>query len=164
MDFFTADELRQYLETSRIGLWKIEMEEGEVIRMYMDSEMLRLSGLPEGLSPEENNIQFKKHIHPDDASLMKEYDAELLQGGAEVMYRYIHPVFGEMLVRCMGRRISSDGKIVTIIGQHQDCSEIVRLERGMQREKQLLRRNRDLMAQQLVTADYYKNLLDMENY
>ena len=37
MDFFTADELRQYLETSRIGLWKIEMEEGEVVRMYMDS-------------------------------------------------------------------------------------------------------------------------------
>lgn len=163
MDFFTADELRQYLETSRIGLWKIEMEEGEVVRMYMDSEMLSLSGLPEGLSPEENNIQFKKHIHPDDASLMKEYDAELLQGGAEVMYRYIHPVFGEMLVRCMGRRISSDGKIVTIIGQHQDCSEIVRLERGIQREKQLLRRNRYLLAQQLVTADYYKNLLDMEN-
>ena len=162
MNNLTLNDWAAYAEISSTGLWKLEMENGIAVRMYMDAVMQSLMGAPDDLSPEEYCDFFTEHIYPDDMQLVEKYGIELLAGGSEVEYRYIHPDTGLMWVRYTGKRVAIRGNIVTLMGHHQKLTADYHFEKVLERENQLLEKNRSLEAQQQRTADYYKNLLDME--
>ena len=162
MDHLTLNDWVEYAGISKTGLWKLEMENGTAVRLYMDKVMQALAGAPDNLSPEECCAFFTDHIHPDDIKLIDKYGIELLAGGSEVEYRYLHPVSGIIWVRCTGKRIKTRGNIVTLMGQHQKLTDSRHFENVSERENRLLEKNRNLEAQNQRTAAYYKGLLDME--
>ena len=119
----------EFLKNARIGLWRIEVEEGKEPRFYADEEMDELLGIKEKLTPEERFRFHRKYVHPDDMEMFQEYSDKLTETRTEIVYRYIHPISGEMFVRCGGMRDDCVEGYISIIGTHQDISETIRLER-----------------------------------
>ena len=60
---------------------------------------------------------------------------KLAEVRTEIVYRYLHPLKGEMIVRCGGVRDMSEKGFIYTMGTHQDISETVRLEREREMER-----------------------------
>ena len=151
--------VKEYVQESRTGYWKMELADGG-IRMYADAIMQELLGVSPDVTPEECYAFFMAHIHPEDMPLLKAYQKELLRGEADIVYRYNHPVTGEMRVRCGGRRIKAENPVITIVGYHREYSDVFRLEDENQSERWLMRQNRDLQQTQTRTAAYNRSMTD----
>ena len=119
----------EFLKNVRIGLWRIEVEEGKLPRFYADEVMDELLGITEEITPEERFAFHRRCVHPDDMEMFLEYSDKLTETQTEIVYRYIHPISGEMFVRCAGIRDNSVTSGISIIGAHQDISETIRVEK-----------------------------------
>ena len=153
----------EFLRNARIGLWRIEVEEGKEPRFYADEVMDELLGINEKLTPEERFRFHRKYVHPDDMDMFLEYSDKLTDTQTEIVYRYIHPISGEMFVRCAGIRDNSITEYISIIGTHQDISETVRLEKEKEAERRLAELNNELRQEKVRNEDYYRELLDMQS-
>ena len=153
----------QILGTCRMGLWRLGFENGQAVRLYGDAVMDELLGITGPVTPEERQTFFSQRIHPDDAALFAEYAQRLTETQAEIVYRYIHPVRGEMVVRCSGRRGPSRTDTVSVIGTHQDITDIFRLEQERQAEHRLAAQNYSLRQEQKEQENYYRDLLDIQS-
>ena len=153
----------EILHSSRMGLWRVELEDGQPPRFYADAVMDHLIGAPANLTAQERFLFHRSHIHPDDKTLFEEYSNKLAEQHTEIVYRYIHPIQGEMLVRCNGSRDASVSDYVSIIGTHQDISDTARLEQDKFAERRLAEMNQTLRQEQIIQEDYYRNLLDIQN-
>ena len=89
---------KNYIQESRTGFWKMELSDGPG-RLYADPIMQDLLGVTPDITPEECYAFFLGHIHPEDRPLMNAYQQELMRGEADIVYRYVHPLTGEMRVR-----------------------------------------------------------------
>ena len=154
---------KNILSTSKIGLWCVEFEEGKPGRFYADKVMDELLGVESPMTPEERYIFHQKHIHPDDMPLFQEYAAKLAEVRTEIVYRYIHPISGVMIVRCGGTRDTSVKEYICTTGTHQDISDTMRLEKEKEAEHRLAEINKSLLNEKVRQEDYYKDLLDMQN-
>lgn len=128
MSLLKEIDAKDILHSSRMGLWRIDISDHQPPRFYADSVMDQLLGAPDGITAEERFLFHRSHIHPDDMELFKEYAEKLAEIRTEVVYRYIHPIQGEMLVRCNGSRDTAVTDYISIIGTHQDISNTTRLE------------------------------------
>ncbi len=90
--------VREYIQESSTGFWKMELQDGAEVRMYADAIMQELLGVSDDLTPEECYAFFAAHIHPVDVPLIKAYQKEMMRGEADIVYRYTHPNKGEMRV------------------------------------------------------------------
>ena len=153
----------EFLRNARIGLWRIEIEEGKEPRFYADEVMDELLGTKEKLTPEERFKFHRKYVHPDDMEMFQEYSDKLTETRTEIVYRYIHPISGEMFVRCGGMRDDSVKACISITGTHQDISETIRLEREKEAERRLAEMNNELRQEKVRNEDYYRDLLDMQS-
>ena len=124
----------EFLKNVRIGLWRIEVEEGKLPRFYADEVMDELLGITEEVTPEERFAFHRRCVHPDDMEMFLEYSDKLTETQTEIVYRYIHPISGEMFVRCAGIRDNSVTSGISIIGTHQDISETIRVEKEKEAE------------------------------
>ena len=147
--------VKNYIQESRTGFWKMELLDGAG-RLYADPIMQDLLGVTPEITPEECYAFFLDHIHPEDRPLMNAYQKELMRGEADIVYRYVHPVTGEMRVRCGGRRIAGNEPFVTIVGYHREFSDVFRLEDENQSERWLQQRNRELQQAEV----YNRNITD----
>jgi len=128
-----------------VGLWAFELDEGAPPRMYGNKAMDELLGC-DGLvlTPEEYYHAWYDHIHPDHYAAVKDTVTNLVAGFyAEVQYPFLHPVRGEMWVRCGGRRDASYTKGVRIVGRHQDVSDLLHLQKSNALEVAALKRLAD---------------------
>ena len=66
-----------------------------------------------------------EHVHPEDQEQFGKYVRKLSEERTEIVYRFLHPEKGVMMIRCSGKKME-DG---TIAKNHQDISDIVRLEK-----------------------------------
>ena len=139
------------------------MEEGKPPRFYADEVMDELLGIDRDITPEERFVFHRSRIHPEDMQLFQEYSDKLTEVRTEIVYRYIHPVSGEMFVRCGGARDTSVTEYVAVTGIHQDISETVRIEKEKEAERRLAELNDSLRKEKLRQDIYYKELLDIEN-
>ena len=154
---------KEFLKNARIGLWRIEVEEGKTPRFYADEVMDELLGITKKVTPEERFIFHRSWIHPDDMDMFLEYSDKLTETQTEIVYRYIHPISGEMFVRCGGMRDDSVKGYISIIGTHQDISETIRLEREKEAERRLAEMNNELRQEKVRNENYYRDLLDMQS-
>lgn len=152
---------KEILRASQMGMWCVEMEEGKPPRFYADEVMDELLGIDRDITPEERFVFHRSRIHPEDMQLFQEYSDKLTEVRTEIVYRYIHPVSGEMFVRCGGARDTSVTEYVAVTGIHQDISETVRIEK--EAERRLAELNDSLRKEKLRQDIYYKELLDIEN-
>ena len=155
--------IKEILRASRMGMWCVEMEEGKPPRFYADEVMDELLGIDRDITPEERFVFHRLRIHPEDMQLFQEYSDKLTEARTEIVYRYIHPVSGEMFVRCGGARDTSVTEYVAVTGIHQDISETVRIEKEKEAERRLAELNDSLRKEKLRQDIYYKELLDIEN-
>ena len=154
---------KEILRASQMGMWCVEMEEGKPPRFYADEVMDELLGIDREITPEERFVFHRSRIHPEDVRLFQEYSDKLTEARTEIVYRYIHPVSGEMFVRCGGARDTSVTEYVAVTGIHQDISETVRIEKEKEAERRLAELNDSLRKEKLRQDIYYKELLDIEN-
>ena len=154
---------KEILRASQMGMWCVEMEEGKPPRFYADEVMDELLGIDRDITPEERFVFHRLRIHPEDMQLFQEYSDKLTEVRTEIVYRYIHPVSGEMFVRCGGARDTSVSEFVAVTGIHQDISETVRIEKEKEAERRLAELNDSLRKEKLRQDIYYKELLDIEN-
>ncbi len=155
--------IKEILRASRMGMWRVEMEEGKPPRFYADEVMDELLGIDREITPEERFVFHRSRIHPEDMRLFQEYSDKLTEARTEIVYRYIHPVSGAMFVRCGGERDTSVTEYVAVTGIHQDISETVRIEKEKEAERRLAELNDSLRKEKLRQDIYYKELLDIEN-
>lgn len=155
--------IEEFLHMTRMGLWRIEVEDGKLPRLYADKVMDELLGISGEITPEEKFAFHRAHVHPDDMQLFLEYSDKLAEVRTEIVYRYIHPISGEMFVRCSGARDMSVKDCMSVIGTHQDISETVRLEKEKELERHLAEVNDTLRKEKLRREDYYRELLDMQS-
>ena len=125
--------------------------------------MDELLGIDRDITPEERFVFHRSRIHPEDMQLFQEYSDNLTVARTEIVYRYIHPVSGEMFVRCGGERDTSVTEYVAVTGIHQDISETVRIEKEKEVERRLAELNDSLRKEKRRQDIYYKELLDIEN-
>ena len=155
--------IKEILRASRMGMWRVEMEEGKPPRFYADEVMDELLGIDREITPEERFVFHRSRIHPEDMRLFQEYSDKLTAARTEIVYRYIHPVSGAMFVRCGGERDTSVTEYVAVTGIHQDISETVRIEKEKEAERRLAELNDSLRKEKRRQDIYYKELLDIEN-
>ena len=155
--------IKEILRASRMGMWRVEMEEGKPPRFYADEVMDELLGIDREITPEERFVFHRSRIHPEDMRLFQEYSDKLTGARTEIVYRYIHPVSGAMFVRCGGERDTSVTEYVAVTGIHQDISETVRIEKEKEAERRLAELNDSLRKEKRRQDIYYKELLDIEN-
>lgn len=155
--------VEKLLRINRMGVWRIEVEDGKSPRFYADAVMDELLGIQGEISPEERFAFHRARIHPDDMQLFQEYSDKLSETRSEIVYRYIHPASGEMFVRCSGTRDMSVVDSISIMGTHQDISETVRMEKEKEVERRLAELNDTLRKEKIEQEDYYKELLDMQS-
>lgn len=107
MSLLDGCDMEELLRESRLGFWKIEFEEKEGVtpRFYADSVTDELMGISADMTPEERFLFHRAHIHQDDMEMFLEYSDKLSEERTEIVYRYIHPISGEMYVRCSGKRV-----------------------------------------------------------
>lgn len=155
--------IKEILRASRMGMWRVEIEEGKPPRFYADEVMDELLGIDREITPEERFVFHRSRIYPEDMRLFQEYSDKLTEARTEIVYRYIHPVSGAMFVRCGGERDTSVTEYVAVIGIHQDISETVRIEKEKEAERRLAELNDSLRKEKRRQDIYYKELLDIEN-
>lgn len=153
----------EFLKNVRIGLWRIEVEEEKLPRFYADEVMDELLGITEEITPEERFAFHRRCVHPDDMEMFLEYSDKLTETQTEIVYRYIHPISGEMFVRCAGIRDNSVTSGISIIGTHQDISETIRVEKEKEAERRLAELNNELRQEAERNENYYRDLLDMQS-
>ena len=155
--------IKEILRASRMGMWRVEMEEGKPPRFYADEVMDELLGIDREITPEERFVFHRSRIHPEDMRLFQEYSDKLTEARTEIVYSYIHPVSGAMFVRCVGDIETSVTEYVAVTGIHQDISETVRIEKEKEAERRLAELNDSLRKEKRRQDIYYKELLDIEN-
>ena len=155
--------IKEILRASRMGMWRVEIEEGKPPRFYADEVMDELLGIDREITPEERFVFHRSRIYPEDMRLFQEYSDKLTAARTEIVYRYIHPVSGAMFVRCGGERDTSVTEYVAVTGIHQDISETVRIEKEKEAERRLAELNDSLHKEKRRQDIYYKELLDIEN-
>ena len=155
--------IKEILRASRMGMWRVEIEEGKPPRFYADEVMDELLGIDREITPEERFVFHRSRIYPEDMRLFQEYSDKLTAARTEIVYRYIHPVSGAMFVRCGGERDTSVTEYVAVTGIHQDISETVRIEKEKEAERRLAELHDSLRKEKRRQDIYYKELLDIEN-
>ena len=151
MSTFEIKDMNTVLKENTIGIWKLKNHQ-----LYGDDCFLDLLGVSKDLSYEECYKFHLAHIHPEDIEQFIEYAKKISEERTEIVYRYIHPEKGIMIIRCSGKKME-DGSIA---GIHQDISDIVRLEKDKIVESYLAETNVKLRNQNEAQNDYYKEILD----
>ena len=156
-------QTEEILRLTRTGIWQVEMEQGSRPRFYANDIMDEMLGVKTPLTPEERYEFHRCRIHPDDREIFQEYVNEMKYSNTEVIYRYLHPERGEMIIRCSGRKEASVPGVVRMAGIHKDITETVRLEPRKMTERYFAERALALQKENSRQAGYYRELLDAQN-
>lgn len=154
------EDIQAYFQAGNSGFWKVESEEGKKTRLYTDEITNELFGILEDMSPEKCMEYVAEHIYSQERKFFWDYIEELKCHESEAVYRYMHPVKGDIYIRCTGRRVPAPDNMIRIVGYHQEAEEIVHFEKDNLLENRLLQQNQQLKDKNKNQSFYYKELLD----
>ncbi len=117
---------REILRNCKLGLWIIRLEaDSSWAEMYADEVMEHNLGLERKLTPSECYYQWFDRIHKDYIPYVTKLVTEMINSNktVELQYPWIHPVNGEVMVRCIGKRVSDTNGKITLQGYHTIVSD-----------------------------------------
>ena len=150
-NIFMDTNINQVLKENAIGTWKLVDDQ-----LYGDDCFFDLIGVSKEIDAQECLKFHLAHVHSEDQEQFSEYVRKLSEERTEIVYRFLHPEKGVMMIRCSGKKME-DGSIA---GIHQDISDIVRLEKDKIVETYLSETNEKLRNQNVAQNNYYKEILD----
>lgn len=123
--------LRDILSNAGVGVWAIEMDEGEPPRLYYDAVAMEFMGMNPKCSPEEQYKIWEAGVLPSAMASVNASVQEMIQAGqSENTYPWIHAEKGLIYIRCGGTLDRSYKKGIRVQGYHQEVTDyILELER-----------------------------------
>lgn len=144
-------EIDNILSCAEIGIWKIELFDGQRPKMYGTDKLYELIGVVnDGISPEALYIAWNSRIKKSSLPMVDEVIADMIEKGkAETTYKWVHPERDEVYVRMGGTSYVVQDKGVVLRGYHYDVTDVVTYEA----------KQNELLAEALSEAKHQKQLL-----
>ena len=93
------------MKNLEIGVWALEIVEGQKPRMFADTIMRKLLGCPEVTNPEQIYELWSEGIDEDAEALLADNLSKMTEGQvSEVQYSWRHPDGSVRIIRCGGQR------------------------------------------------------------
>lgn len=129
-----SQRLRLALETSKIGVWEVDLDTGE---MRWDERMKELYGIPAGVTPDAVR-HWKEKLHPDDRErAVAEFEESIGSGSTyKSVFRVVQPDGSTRWVRTIGATHRDPAGHRLALGVNWDVSDDV------QRKSQLIEAKR----------------------
>ena len=126
-EFLEANEIHDIVGSAHMGIWRIELVDGQEPRMYVDDTMKELLGVAgQDREPETVYKDWFDHIVPEAVpSVLKSVDRMEQGYFDENTYLWMHPTKGERYVRCGGTAQAINGGY-SLRGYHYDVDDVVR--------------------------------------
>lgn len=130
-EFDDIKEIRDIVASANMGIWRIELIEGEEPRMYVDDTMKILLGIDgQERTPEKTYTDWFAHILPEAVPSVLNSVERMEQGCFdENTYLWEHPTKGVRYVRCGGTAKNVTGGFI-LRGYHYDVDDVVREEQA----------------------------------
>ncbi|MGN1211445.1 MAG: ATP-binding protein [Candidatus Cryptobacteroides sp.] len=123
-----------------VGVWALEIVEGQKPRMYVDAVMAGLLGCSPCLAPEDIYEAWHDGVGPDAAILLNDNLERMAAGQlSEVQYPWIHPDGSIRTIRCGGRRNWSFTEGIRCEGTHRDLTNVNHIDDEWRRRSMMLR-------------------------
>ena len=128
-DYFTDKGKTDILRSTRTGLWEIILRQGREPVMHADSVMLELLGLDAAPEPEECYQVWYNRIQDEYKGAVQEtVDKSIASTRAEVQevqYKWMHPLWGPISVRCGGMKDQEWEDGIRLRGYHQNITDTI---------------------------------------
>lgn len=128
-EFADFEEILEIVASAHMGIWRIELVDGEEPRMFVDDTMKELLGIAgKERTPEKTYTDWYSKIAPEAvASVLR--SVERMESGHfdENTYLWNHPTKGIRYVRCGGTAQKIEGGFV-LRGYHYDVDKVIRRE------------------------------------
>ena len=111
--------MNQVLKENTIGIWKLDGNQ-----LYGNDCFLDLIGVPKEMDAQACLKFHLEHVHPEDQEQFGEYVRKLSEERTEIVYRFLHPEKGVMMIRCSGKKME-DGTIAGSATNLMDCVRVV---------------------------------------
>lgn len=118
---------KDILRLNDIGLWIIRINDKENhYEMHADATMERIMAVDRKYTPQECYDHWHSHIAPEYLDYVHENVRVMTEIGKVVQleYSWIHPEFGEVIVRCSGRRVADSDGMIVLEGYHRILSNV----------------------------------------
>ncbi|MCR5546425.1 MAG: sensor domain-containing diguanylate cyclase [Lachnospiraceae bacterium] len=125
--FKEISSIQDIIASANMGVWQIELVDGEEPRMYVNATMRSLLGIVDREdSPEATYRDWFDNITPKAVTSVLESVDKMKRGlFSENTYLWVHPTKGERYVRCGGTSEKIPGGY-RLGGYHYDVDEVVR--------------------------------------
>ena len=128
------------MKNLEIGVWALEIVEGQKPRMFADTIMRKLLGCPEVTNPEQIYELWSEGIDEDAEALLADNLSKMTEGQvSEVQYSWRHPDGSVRIIRCGGQRNWSFTEGIRCEGTHRDMTEIVHIDEDRIRRQSFLK-------------------------
>ncbi len=158
------------LDSSKIGLWSIEIDNNTGInRMYCSDTMISLLDAEDYFSPEKYFEFWYSRIHKGYYSYVEKAIEKLCttNQAVEIQYPWRHPKLGDIIVRCSGKLISADNGVITIKGYHQNINDLHQMKVVLSKtENEIFEWYQDSKTAYVHThySQLYKDEANVENF
>ena len=139
-------DAEEIIAEAGFGMWHIVFEDGKPARMRGNAKMMELLGVADQvLSEEELYDSWHSRIHPDDVPSVEASIAEMIAGKvSENTYRWEHPAWGPLYVRCGGSAKQLEPGKMLLRGYHSNVTDFVRDDMA----------KKDALSNALVAAEH----------
>lgn len=128
-DYFTDKGKTDILRSTRTGLWEIILRQDREPVMHADSVMLELLGLDTAPAPEECYRAWYDRIQAEYKDAVQETVEKSIASTRaevqEVQYKWNHPMWGPISVRCGGMKDQEWEDGVRLRGYHQNITDTI---------------------------------------
>lgn len=110
---------KDILRENEVGLWMMCIHpDEERYELHVDETMKRIMAMEDACTPKECYAYWHGKIHPDYAAYVQERICEMMQTGKAIQleFPWLHPQFGDVMVRFSGRRAKDMGSSVVLEG------------------------------------------------
>lgn len=118
---------KDILRETEMGLWIIRInEENGNYEMHADETMEQVLALERKVSPKECYVHWYDRIREDYREYVQSNVKRMMESEkvVQLQYPWIHPKFGEVMIRCSGKRVKDSDGMITLKGYHRIISNI----------------------------------------
>lgn len=118
---------KDILRVNEVGLWiiRIGMQENQC-ELYTDATMDKLLAVDHTVTPKECYEHWHSRIHPNYLNYVHTNVNKMIKTDKAIQleYPWLHPIFGDVMVRCSGRRAKNSDGTVILEGYHRIITDV----------------------------------------